>query len=369
MNKNDPYDCVIIGGGVAGLSLSILLARQGYSVATIEKHTYPFQKVCGEYISNESSAFFHRLGLPLDEWKLPRISELAFSSSKGYTLHSHLDQGGFGLSRYKLDGELAKLARASGVTLFEGTTVTGVTGNNIATNKFQLSARLIFGAFGKSRPLFAKDSEQRPRNNYIGVKYHVRTSWPVHVIGLHLFSRGYCGISRVEDEKYCLCYLAHSSLLKQAGNSIPVLEEMFVKCNPNLKKLFNGAEFVSTQPVTISNIRFGMRATSGAGIIQLGDAAGCISPLTGNGISMAAWSALTLSELTNSYFRNGNNSEDLARNYERLWKKQFASRIRTGKALQYLFSHNAAGHLALRILDPLNGIKKKIIASTHGDSF
>ena len=369
MNNPASYDCAIIGGGVAGLSLSILLARQGYSVAIFEKHMYPFQKVCGEYISNESSGFFRRLGLPLNEWKLPVISELAFSSAKGYTLNAQLDPGGFGLSRYKLDHELARLARESGAAVFEGTTVTGITGEIIATSKTQVSARLIFGAFGKSRPLFAYNPDKRPLDNYIGVKYHIRTDWPAHVIGLHLFSKGYCGISQVEDGKYCLCYLAHSSLLKQAGNSIANLEEMFLKPNPHLEKLFNESAFISREPVTVSNIRFGMRATSGAGIIRLGDAAGCISPLTGNGISMAAWSALKLSELTDNYFRNHNNRNILLNEYDRLWKKQFASRIRMGKALQYLFSNKSRGHLALRVLNPLDGIKKKIIASTHGDPF
>ena len=37
------YDCIIIGGGLAGLSLSILLAKQNRSVLLIEKKEYPYR--------------------------------------------------------------------------------------------------------------------------------------------------------------------------------------------------------------------------------------------------------------------------------------------------------------------------------------
>jgi flavin-dependent dehydrogenase len=53
MLDNSEYDCAIIGGGVAGLSLAILLAKDLKKVILFEKESYPYHKVCGEYISNE----------------------------------------------------------------------------------------------------------------------------------------------------------------------------------------------------------------------------------------------------------------------------------------------------------------------------
>ncbi len=41
----------IIGGGLAGLSLSIQLAKAGFKVVLFEKEKYPYHKVCGEYLS------------------------------------------------------------------------------------------------------------------------------------------------------------------------------------------------------------------------------------------------------------------------------------------------------------------------------
>ncbi len=59
------YDVAIVGGGLAGLSLSILLSKKGYQVILFEKEKYPFHKVCGEYISMESWNFIESLGLNL----------------------------------------------------------------------------------------------------------------------------------------------------------------------------------------------------------------------------------------------------------------------------------------------------------------
>ena len=65
--EKNRYDCAIVGGGLAGLCLSIQLARLGHRVVVFEKNSYPFHKVCGEFVSNESAGFLLRLGLKLDD--------------------------------------------------------------------------------------------------------------------------------------------------------------------------------------------------------------------------------------------------------------------------------------------------------------
>src|ERR1700722_5156440 len=109
---NKPYDVIIAGGGLAGLALSIQLARSGYSVALLEKETYPYHKVCGEYISLESWNFLEELGLPLSDWNLPVIHQLLVSAPDGNSITHELPLGGFGISRFKLDAALAALSRA-----------------------------------------------------------------------------------------------------------------------------------------------------------------------------------------------------------------------------------------------------------------
>ena len=369
MSNSVNYDCAIIGGGVAGLCLSIQLARLGYSIIVFEKNSYPFHKVCGEYVSNESYPFFLRLGLPLDEWNLPRIQNIGISSEKGFQLNAPLKMGGFGISRFKLDYELLILAQAAGVTVKSNTRVNNIDNGIVQCNSGQFQSRLIVGAFGKSSPLFTEAIHKHADQNYIGVKYHLRTTFPNNRIELHNFTKGYCGISKIEGEHYCLCYLSHASNLKASNNSIKEMEETVLKKNPLLRSIFNNSDFSFQRPVTISNIKFEARKTADAKMLYLGDAAGCISPLTGNGMSMAAYTSVLLTDLIDEYLKNKLTKQQLQNNYQTLWNQHFLKRIERGKKLQYLFGKRNWSDLVLRLLNPLGYLKTHLIESTHGEQF
>src|SRR5690348_16955457 len=97
------YDIAIVGGGLAGLALSIQIARKGYKVIVLEKEEYPFRRVCGEYISLESWDFLLGLGVDLPSLDVASIKKLQVSSVKGKLLEQELPLGGFGISRYLLD--------------------------------------------------------------------------------------------------------------------------------------------------------------------------------------------------------------------------------------------------------------------------
>jgi flavin-dependent dehydrogenase len=110
---------------------------------------------------------------------------------------------------------------------------------------------------------------------------------PADLISLHNFKDGYCGISKVEDNKCCLCYLTTAENLKQKGNSIKQMEKLILTKNPFLKKIFDSAYFVIQEPVVISQVSFDKKSLIEDHILMVGDAAGMITPLCGNGMSMA----------------------------------------------------------------------------------
>src|SRR5262245_52709731 len=57
------FDAIIVGGGPAGSTAALLLARAGWSVAVIERSEFPRGKVCGEFLSASNFPLLHDLGL------------------------------------------------------------------------------------------------------------------------------------------------------------------------------------------------------------------------------------------------------------------------------------------------------------------
>src|ERR1700712_912574 len=147
------YDAAVIGGGLAGLSLAIQLAKENFRVIVIEKEVYPFHRVCGEYISFESWNFLEGLGYPLSDMDLPVIKNLLVSAPNGNTVSHALTLGGFGISRYKIDAELAQIARENGAVVQEDEKVKGVIFNgrlfNVQCTSFSIKAKAVAAAFGK----------------------------------------------------------------------------------------------------------------------------------------------------------------------------------------------------------------------------
>ena len=349
METDITYDVCIVGGGLSGLSLSILLAKNKIKVICLEKEQYPFHRVCGEYISMESWPFLKNLGLELDSMELPRINKLQVSAPSGKLLHANLDLGGFGISRYKLDLELCTLAKSEGVTVLENSKVSDIcfkdgVFSTILKNT-TIFSKIAIATIGKRSNLDIKwerqfiKQKQSKLNNYIGVKYHIETSFPADTIALHNFKNGYCGVSKIEDNKFCLCYLTTAKNLKQSNNSIIKMEETILSKNPHIKKLLTTSKKLFEEPVTISQISFDKKELFVDHIIMSGDAAGMITPLCGNGMSIAFRSAHLLSPLLIKYLSGSITRQQLETIYKRKWDKAFSFRLKTGQFIQIGRAH------------------------------
>jgi flavin-dependent dehydrogenase len=373
------YDVIIAGGGLAGLALSIQLARSGYSVALLEKETYPYHKVCGEYISLESWNFLEDLGLPLSDWNLPVIRQLLVSAPDGNSITHELPLGGFGISRYKLDSVMAGIARSEGVELRESVKVTDMRFERsmftVQTSDGALFSKIACATYGKRsnldirwRRAFTQKRSDR-LNNYVGVKYHVRTDIPPDVIALHNFRDGYCGISRIEDGKCCLCYITTARNLKESGNSIPEMERMILRQNPFLEKIFSSANFIFPQPVTISQISYERRTQVEDHILFIGDAAGMIPPLAGNGMSMALHGSKIAYRCIDAFLKGQVARYELEQEYTDKWNRQFGRRLWVGRLLQAWFGSERRTNLLLYSLKPFPGLVSFLIRQTHGEPY
>jgi len=373
------YDIAVIGGGLAGLALAIQSAKQGYTVVLFEKEKYPYHKVCGEYISMESWNFLESLGIPLSQLNLPIIKQLEVSSPRGNVFRHELPLGGFGISRYKLDEMLATIARQLNVLLLEETKVNDVIFQNdafiIHSTSGKFTATVAAGCFGKRSNLDVKWTrnfvQQKPNklNNYIGVKYHININRPADVIALHNFENGYCGISQIEDGKHCLCYLTTAVNLQKSNNSIEQMEKNILCKNPQLKQLFAEAEFLYDSPVTISQISFEQKQQVEHHVLMIGDAAGMITPLCGNGMSMAMHGSKLAFEQVHAFLQQQITRPQMEEFYRRHWQQQFANRLKTGRVIQGLFGQSGITNLFINSIKALPFLAKPLIRLTHGKSY
>ncbi len=379
MIPENTYDVAIAGGGLAGLTLAIQMRMKGHSVILFEKERYPFHRVCGEYISLESLGFLKSLGIDPEDMDCPVINHLIVSAPDGTLIKQELPLGGFGISRYRLDHRLATIARELGVILKEADKVQEL---RFKEGYFEIrSASGIYtslvaaGCFGKRSNLDIKwkrgFTEKKPSklNNYIGVKYHVKTDFPLDTIALHNFSDGYCGISAVEDGRYCLCYLTTASNLERNGHSIEKMQENILFRNPYLEKIFTTAEFLWEQPVTISQISFETKSMFEDHVLMIGDAAGMITPLCGNGMSMAMHASKLAANYLEKFLKKEISRTEMEISYTRDWDKAFSSRLKMGRFIQSLFGKPAITNLFIRAMKPFPFLVRELIRKTHGQPF
>lgn len=368
-------DVIIIGGGLAGLVNSILLSRAGLSVILFEKRTYPFHRVCGEYISNEVIPFLERNGLFPHNLKPSTIDELQISSIKGKNFVRPLDLGGFGVSRYAYDHWLVSEAKNAGVQVMEGYAVKGVQFQEdafiIESGGISYKANIAIGSYGKRDKLDQTLNRGflRSRSPYVGVKYHIKADLPANRISLHNFEGGYCGVSRIENDIYNLCYLTHREPIKKYG-SIKSFQEEVMKKNPWLKKVLENAEWLLEKPEVINEITFEKQDPVSNHILMCGDAAGMITPLCGNGMAMAIHSAKILSGLiieANSEARF--NRYKLEHLYSQAWKNQFGIRLWAGRKIQGLFGDGAMSELAVGLGKYVKPVTNFLVSQTHGQPF
>lgn len=364
----------IIGGGLGGLISAILLARNGLPVTLIERKKFPFHRVCGEYISREVIPFLRRNDLYPSEFEPPQLLRFQLSSIEGKTAFQNLDLGGFGISRFVFDQWLCKKAIEEGVDVQEGVEVTDV---SFADNKFQIETNLgshqsdvVIAAYGKRSKLdinLARPFIQK-RSPYVGVKYHLKTDHPADLIALHNFEGGYCGVSNVESGKTNLCYLVHREQLRKYGD-VESLEREVLFRNPWLKSIISNSQSLFEKPEVINEISFATKAPVENHMLMVGDAAGMITPLCGNGMAIAIHSAQLAVNSILDYHNGKLTREGMEKMYHSLWTERFRFRLWFGRQVQNLFGNKTASSLALQIALRIKPVANAIIKNTHGKPF
>lgn len=366
-------DIGIVGGGIAGLTAAIHLASCGLRVLLFEKEEYPHHKVCGEYLSREILPYLESLDISLEGLLPKRIDQLLYSTPSGKTIKTALKSGGFGISRYALDNYLYEKAKEHQIEIIHQR-VSAIDFEEehfeISTSDNQVvSAKIVLAAFGKRSGLDKKLNRGfiGKKSGWLAVKAHYKDdAYPGNRVSLHNFDGGYCGLSKTETGAVNVCYLASYESFKHYKNKMAFKEEVLCK-NPQLKTFFDKAIPLFESDLSIAQVSFEKKHLVEDHILMLGDAAGVIHPLCGNGMAMAFHSAKLASEsILKHYDPKAFNRADIEREYTQRWNQQFRSRMKMGSLLQRILLKPVLAEASQNILKTFPSLLPFIITKTHG---
>lgn len=355
-------DVLVVGGGPAGATTGMLLARHGYDVLIVDRRHFPREKPCGDCIGAGVLPLLERLGVLGSIEALPhaRLEGWSIGVEGGPRFRGVFDApntqpAGYSLAvrRNHLDAVLLGEARAAGCRTLTGWQVEGVLvsprgvvhgvrGRNEGGEPASLAARVVVGADGLRSIISRRLGlvRRRPRLR--------RTSLTAHLVGIpgagpcgemHL-AEGYClGLAPVGRQTWNVTVVAETrrtsarhptggeALFAAGLDRFVSLRDRLrdARCATTGRPPGRGIRLLASGPFD-----WPVRAPITDGAVLVGDAAGYFDPFTGQGIRHALQGAEILAEELATVLAAGNVTRAALRGYAR----RHASLIRPSRLLE-----------------------------------
>jgi geranylgeranyl reductase family protein len=345
-------DVAIVGAGPAGSAAAITLARNGYSVALLDKAKFPREKLCGDFLNPINWPLLRELGVNADVLSRPheKIATFRLTTSSGEETEFPIPRGndgtsfGLGLRRYDLDYVLLQKAEREGAQVLQGCRATNLLlksknwclGFEHSAVYEELSAKVLIAADGRNswvaHRLGLANSAKHGRS--VGFQLHLKRSGGLDgKIEIHLFPGGYAGVVAIGGDTVNLCFSIEKDRLGN-GRSDALLVEKFLSENPTLRKILCSdrvSQMRSTYP-----LYFPPRRPCADGVLLVGDAARVSEPVSGEGIYFAMKSGLLAAETVHRAFRQNDFSSGQLRGYVRASRAAFQFRSGLNSLIGFL---------------------------------
>lgn len=288
-------DAIVIGAGPAGAAAAIGLARSGARTLVLERARETGDALCGGFLSWQSLARLEALGITTERLggRAVRRVRLFAGARSSETI---LPEAAMAVSRHRLDSALQAAAVAAGAGLDRGVQATALDSGAVQTRDgASLMAPSLFLAAGKHgfRGIPREPAAWQRADPVMGLRLRLPQGAALDrmvgdAVELHLFDRGYAGLVRQEDGSANLCLAAHKSRLETTPEA---LLRTLAEENPRLGDRLAFADW--TAPIdAIGHVPYGWRnGETTSGLFRLGDQAGVIPSLAGEGMGIALASA------------------------------------------------------------------------------
>jgi flavin-dependent dehydrogenase len=315
-------DAVVAGGGPAGLAFAAFAARLGLDVLVLERREGPLDKACGEGLLPAGVRALAPLGVlsrvPAEE--RAALAAIRWIDAAGPSARLALPPpGGVAIRRTALSAALLAAAREAGAEVIQGAAVVAHRreGEGIVarTPDVEVRARVLVAADGINSPTRRREGLALPvrRPARYGIRRHYAVAPWTSDVEVHFGRSAEAYVWPSGPSRVGVAFLHAPGV---SGDPRRLLEAF-----PAVAARVAGAEEASA-PRGAGPFDQAARARVADRLVLLGDAAGYVDALTGEGLSLAFGCAADLAALLPAALVRGATAAALAP-YERAWRRRF----------------------------------------------
>jgi len=337
------YDICIIGAGPAGSTCAYYLTQKGFQPLVLEKKEFPRDKICGDAFTQRTHVHLERMGVMqklIEENKGRWTSQGGLISPRGITYTGdsfaetklHLV---IAVKREIMDEMLIKAAIKAGSELIENYPVKEVAFDNnegywvIKSKQVEQEvyhARIIVIADGSSSPtarslgIINEPPQAVCSRSYIKAGTHNFNQDGLCIFPMRLVP-GYCAFLREADDDVVFCCYIIPFGDNKTENLYKLHHELIEK-DPFISEVIGpNAEL---EQMKAAPIRFGgIEQSYDDRLLIVGDAAGMIDPLTGEGLQYAMDAAEIAANTIAEAFQKKDFKKSFFKRYQKHWMKSF----------------------------------------------
>ena len=350
------FDLIVIGGGPAGAATAIQAARGGASVAIFEKASSGRDKVCGDGLTPRAIGALQKLQIDLEGiHKINGLRMIAGKTRRELEWPSGGSFPSYGAvwTRRELDSHLLETASQSGATIFyetevipvfEGERVTGVTSGTETWD-----TDLVVAASGAPGKVARMLGTERKSDEPYGIAIRTYVESPRHADHYLEASLAMRDSTGTPIPGYGWMFPTGNGTVNLGVGALSTMKG-FKKLNLNtLCDLYRDliADEWEVGPYLEKPRAWRLPMTSqkrhGNGWAAVGDAAGLINPMNGEGIDYSLESGMLISDL----FLD--DPQAAPEKYDAIIGERFDGFLRTGRRFSYLIGHPLVLRSGLRV--------------------